>query len=91
MARNVEFTNTVEKSNGKNSYWISICHITYDHDVLISFSKGNEYVREYYRIHYGWKNAKRNMQNLSFGASKTMAEVIKLMEKKIKELAEKIK
>lgn len=92
MARNYEFINTVEKSNGNNNYWVSICHIFYDHDVRICFGKGkDEFVREYYQIHYGWKNAKRNMQNLTFGATKTLAEAEKLMEKKVKELEGKIK
>lgn len=91
MARNYKFINTVEKTNGNNNYWVSICHITFDHDVLICFGRGNdEYVREYYRIHYSWKNAKRNMNNLTFGATKTLAEAEKLMSKKIKELESKI-
>jgi len=92
MARNYEFINTVEKSNGNNNYWVSICHVSFDHDVQIYFGKGkDEYVREYYRIHFGWKNAKRNMQNITFGATKTLAEAEKLMAKKIKDLEEKIK
>lgn len=92
MARTIEFINTVEKNNGNNNYWASICHVQFDHDVLICFGKGkDEFVREYYRIHYGWKNAKRNMQNLTFGATKTLAEAEKLMEKKVKELEGKIK
>lgn len=91
MARNFKSIKTVEKTNGNNNYWVSIFHIQYDHDVRISFSKGDEIVREYYNIHYGWKNAKRNMQNLSFGASKTLGEAEKLMAKKINELELKIK
>ena len=91
MARNIEWIGSIEKINGNNRYWISICHITYDHDVLISFKKTNEYVREYFRVHYSWKNAKREMNNLTFGASKTLEETQRLMEKKIKELDEKIK
>lgn len=92
MGRTIEFSNTVEKSNGNNNYWISICHVQFDHDVHICFGRGkDEYVCEYYKIHYGWKNAKRNMQNLTFGATKTLAEAEKLLEKKVKELDEKIK
>lgn len=92
MARKVEFINTVEKSNGNNNYWASICHIQFDHDVRIYFGKGkDEYVSEYFEIHYSWKNAKRNMNNLTFEATKTLEEAVKLLGKKVKELDEKIK
>ena len=83
MARTIEFINTVEKNNGNNNYWASICHIQYDHDVLICFGRGkDEYVREYYRIHYSWKNAKRNMHNLTFGATKNIEEAINFWKRK---------
>lgn len=90
MARNIEWLNSVEKTNGNNRYWISICHITFDHEVHISFKRNDEFVREYYMIHYSWKNAKREMNNLTFGASKTLDEAVKLMAKKIAELESKI-
>lgn len=92
MARKVEFLNTVEKHNGNNNYSVSICHIQFDHDVLICFGRGDdEYVREYYRVHYSWRNAKRSMYNLTMGATRTLAESEKVMAKKIKDLEEKIK
>ena len=92
MARKIEWLNTVEKTNGNNRYWVSICHITYDHDMLVSVDNGKgEYVREYYRIHYSWKNAKREMSNLTWGATKSFDKAVKMMEKKIKDLEAKIK
>lgn len=87
-----EFINSIEKANGTNRYDISIYHATYDHDVRIIF--GNriaEPVREFFRVHYSWKNAKRSMFNLTLKPTKTLAESQKMMEKKIKELEEKIK
>ena len=86
-----EFINGIEKTNGTNRYDISICHVTYDHDVCIDFGKHiGEPVREYFRVHYSWKNAKRSMFNLTLKPTNTLAESEKLMAKKINELESKI-
>ena len=86
-----EFINSIEKANGTNRYDISICHTVYDDDVKIRFGKHPELAREYFCVHYSWKNAKRSMYNLTLKATKTLAESEKLMAKKINELEEKIK
>ena len=89
--KHYEFINGIEKTNGTNRYDISICHVVYDQDVNIYFGKQPEPTREFFRVHYSWKNAKRSMFNLTLKATKTLAESEKLMAKKIKELEEKIK
>ena len=84
-----EFINGIEKVNGNNRYYISICHTTNDEPEYNAHIKDN--VKEYYRVHYCWKNAKRSMFNLTLRCTRTLEESKKLMEKKIKELEEKIK
>lgn len=86
-----EFINEVEKVNGNNHYDISICHVVFDEPTTICFKTGNEEAKEFYRVHYSWKNAKRSMFNLTLAATKTLEESQKLLEKKVKELEEKIK
>lgn len=86
-----EFINEVVKVNGNNRYDISICHVFYDTPVTICFKTGREEVKEFYCVHYSWKNAKRSMFNLTLASTKTLEESQKLLEKKVKELEEKIK
>ncbi len=89
--RTIEFISRVEKENGTNRYDICICHVVSDHDVFIDFGKHiGEPVREYYRVHYSWKNAKRSMYNLTLKPTKTLAESEALKAKKIEELESKI-
>ena len=85
------FINEVTKTNGNNHYDISICHVVYDTAQIICFKTGTEEAKEFYRVHYSWKNAKRSMFNLTLAATKTLAESQRMLEKKIKDLEEKIK
>lgn len=86
--RHYNFINAIDKTNGNNWYHLSICHHTFDelHEIY-----GIGLTKEYFEVHYSWKNAKRSMNNLTLKATRTLEESIKLLEKKCKELEEKIK
>lgn len=71
-----EFINGQENHNGSYYYTISICH---------HFGE-----KEFFQVHYSWKNSKRSMFNLTMPATDTLEDSIKLMEKKIEVLEEKI-
>ena len=86
-----EFIHNIEKENGNNRYWINICHHTYSEPQTIWFGDRKETATEDFQVHYGWKNAKRSMFNLTLKATRTLEESLKLMDKKIKDLEEKIK
>ena len=86
-----EFINGITKENGKNRYDISICHTTNSEPTKVWFGDAPEEVTEFFRVHYSWKNAKRSMFNLTLKATRTLEESLKLMDKKIKDLEEKIK
>ena len=87
-----EWLNEVEKINGGNRYWISICHEIFNEPKKMWLDgKVIEDATEYYQVHYSWKNAKRSMFNLVLKSTATLAASQKLMEKKIKELEDKIK
>ena len=79
---------SVEKTNGTNRYALSISHTIYDNPVNFG-TLG--FVSEIFTVHYTWKNAKRSMNNLKLYPTKTLAESMKLAEKKIKQMEEKIK
>lgn len=89
--RTNEFINSIEKENGKNRYWICVNHITYSEPTKICFGDSDDDVTEYYKVHYGWKNAKRSMSNLTMTPTRTLEESLKLIDKKIKDLENKIK
>ena len=79
---------SVEKTNGTNRYALSISHTIYDNPVNFG-TLG--FVSEIFTVHYTWKNAKRSMNNLTLYPTKTLAESMKMAEKKIKQMEEKIK
>lgn len=89
--RTYEFINRIAKENGNNRYSVSICHHTFSEPAKIWFGDSHEEVTEYFQVHYSWKNAKRSMFNLTLKATRTLEESLKLMDKKIKDLEEKIK
>lgn len=88
MAHTTNWVYSVEKTNGTNRYALSISHIIYDNPVNYG-TMG--FVTEIFTVHYSWKNAKRSMNNLRLAPTKTLAESMKLAEKKIKQMEEKIK
>ena len=88
MAHKTNWVYSVEKTNGTNRYALSIGHTIYDHPV--NYWDGT-LVTEIFTVHYTWKNAKRSMNNLRLYPTKTLAESMKLAEKKIKQMEEKIK
>lgn len=88
MAHTTNWVYSVEKTNGTNRYALSIGHTIYDHPVNFG-TLG--LVNEIFTVHYTWKNAKRSMNNLTLYPTKTFAESMKLAEKKIKQMEEKIK
>lgn len=89
--RTYEFINRIAKENGNNRYSISICHETFSVNQFVSFGSVTEPVKEVFQVHYCWKNAKRSMFNLTLKPTRTLEESLKLMDKKIKDLEEKIK
>ena len=91
MAKTVNFINYVEKENGYNRYSISICHTVYSEPHDIIFGKMTEPVMETFQVYYNWRTPRRSMFNLALHPTKTLAESISMMERKIKDLDEKIK
>lgn len=88
MVHKTNLVYSVEKTNGTNRYDLSIVHTVFDHPVDFG-TLG--FVTEIFTVQYTWKNAKRSMNNLRLYPTKTLAESMKLAEKKIKQMEEKIK
>lgn len=88
MVHTMNWVYSVEKTNGANRYALSISHTIYDNPVNFG-TLG--LVTEIFTVHYTWKNAKHSMNNLTLYPTRTLAESMKLAEKKIKQMEEKIK
>lgn len=91
MSKTVTFLNQVSKENGNKRFFVSICHTVYSEPHSIIFGKIAEPVMETFQVYYNWITPRRSMTNLALHPTKTLAESISMMERKIKDLEEKIK